>query len=334
MRRHLPACFALVLLAASSAQSGTAKADPAPSNPSTAEKTVDMLNTIWGKHPGQRANHAKGQVVEGQFTPAPEAAKLSKATLFAGKTVPITVRFSDSSGLPALPDGDPKANPHGMAIKFHLDDGDMDIVANSLHFFPVANGEDFLALLRALAASPPNAPKPTALDTFIAAHPSVPKALASAQTPSSLARETYYSVDAFIFVDAAGKRQPFRFQIRPEAGAEHLSPAAAAKQAPDFLMNDIVARIGKAPVRFTLVAQLADAGDPIADPTKEWPADRKTVTLGTLTLDKVDPDSAAAAKKLLFLPTNLVDGIEASDDPLISARTQAYGVSFGRRSAP
>lgn len=323
--RHLPACFAILVLMASPAYA---------EQPSTAEKTVDTLNALWGKHPGARANHAKGRVVEGQFTPSPEAAKLSKATLFAGKTVPITVRFSDSSGLPTLPDGDPKANPHGMAIKFHLDDGDMDIVANSLHFFPVANGEDFLALLQALAASPPNAPKPTALDTFVAAHPAVPKALATVQTPSSLAREEYYGVDAFIFVDAAGKRQPFRFQIQPEAGVDHLSPEAAAKQPPNFLMDEIAARIGKGPVRFKLVAQLADKDDPTADPTKEWPADRKTVALGTITLDKAVPDSAEAEKKLLYLPTNLVDGIEASDDPLISARTQAYGVSFGRRSTP
>lgn len=326
--RHLPAYFAALVLLASPL------ASPVHAEPSTAEKTVDTLNTIWGKHPGFRANHAKGRVVEGQFTPTPEAAKLSKATLFAGKTVPITVRFSDSGGLPTLPDGDPKANPHGMAIKFHLEDGDMDVVANSLHFFPVANGEDFLALLQALAASPPNAPKPTALDSFVAAHPSVPKALATVRTPSSLARETYYGVDAFIFVDATGKRQPFRFQIQPEAGVDHLSREAAAKQPPNFLMDEIAARIGKEPVRFKLVAQLAGKDDPTADPTKEWPTDRKTVTLGTITLDKAVPDSAEAEKKLLFLPTNLVDGVEASDDPLISARTQAYGVSFGRRSAP
>lgn len=322
--RHLSACFAALVLLGS----------PVHAEPSTAEKTVDTLNAIWGKHPGQRANHAKGRVVEGEFTPTPDAAKLSKASLFAGKTVPITVRFSDSGGLPTLPDGDPKANPHGMAIKFHLEDGDMDIVANSLHFFPVANGEDFLALLKALAASPPNAPKPTPLDTFVAAHPSVPKALATVETPSSLAREAYFGVDAFIFVDAAGKRQPFRFQIQPEAGIDHLTPDAAAKLSPNALMDEIAARVTKGPVRFKLLAQLAADGDPITDPTREWPADRKTVELGTITLNKAVADSSDAEKKLLFLPTNLVDGVEASDDPLINARTQAYGVSFGRRTAP
>ena len=44
-------------------------------------------------------------------------------------------------------------------------------------------------------------------------------------------------------------------------------------------------------------------------------------------------DSAAAQKKLLFLPGRLTDGIEPSDDPLIAARDAAYAVSFGRRNA-
>ena len=43
-------------------------------------------------------------------------------------------------------------------------------------------------------------------------------------------------------------------------------------------------------------------------------------------------DSEAASRELLFLPTNLADGIEPSDDPLIDARVEAYAVSFGRRS--
>jgi len=36
---------------------------------STAVQTVDTMNTLWGRHPGMRANHAKGVVVEGSFIP-------------------------------------------------------------------------------------------------------------------------------------------------------------------------------------------------------------------------------------------------------------------------
>src|SRR5690348_11654016 len=75
---------------------------------------VDAFNKIYGSHAGFRANHAKGVVVEGHFKASPEAAKLSRAALFDGSMIPITVRFSDGGGLPTVPDGSPGANPHGM----------------------------------------------------------------------------------------------------------------------------------------------------------------------------------------------------------------------------
>ncbi len=85
---------------------------------STAVQTVDTMNKLWGQHPGMRANHAKGIVAEGSFTPTKDAVRLSKADLFTGRPVPVVVRFSDSTGLPTLPDGSGPANPHGMSISF------------------------------------------------------------------------------------------------------------------------------------------------------------------------------------------------------------------------
>jgi catalase len=302
--------------------------------PALADPTqiVDALNKVYGVHPGFRANHAKGVVAEGHFKASPEAAKLSKAILFSGATIPITVRFSDSGGLPTVPDGDPHANPHGMAIKYHLPNGsDTDMVINSLHFFPVASGDDFRDLLLAIADSPKDAPKPTKLDQFMAAHPSAPKAFGTLATPASFADEAYYGIDAFIFVDKDGHKQPVRYLMQPQK-LVHLTPEKAAKKAPDFLVDELPKRIGKKPVVFQLTAQLASPGDQTKDPTQPWPDDRKVVNLGTLTLDKTVADSLAAQKKLLFLPGNITDGIELSDDPLVAVRNGAYAVSFSRRS--
>jgi catalase len=97
-------------------------------------------------------------------------------------------------------------------------------------------------------------------------------------------------------------------------------------------MDDLPKRLAAGPVTFHIKAQLAAAGDPTSDATKPWPDDRKVVDLGVLTIEKAVPDSAAAQKALLFLPGNVTDGIEPSDDPLIAARDAAYAVSFGRRS--
>ena len=78
------------------------------------------VGKLSGTHPGFRADHAKGVVVEGRFRASPEAAVLSRAALSDGSTIPVTARFSDSTGIPNVPDGSGSANPHGMAIKYHL----------------------------------------------------------------------------------------------------------------------------------------------------------------------------------------------------------------------
>jgi catalase len=297
------------------------------------ERLVDVMNQLFGRHPGLRANHAKGVVIEGSFTPSGAGATLSTAALFQGAPTPVTARFSDATGVPDIPDGAPNANPHGLGIRFHLaDGGEMDIVTNSLKFFPVATGEEFLALLQSAAASGPDAAKPTPLEDFVAAHPTVPRALASAQTPASYARETYNGINAFVLVDAAGQRHPFRFRLAPVAGEAHLSAEEAARLAPDFLADELQAELARGPVRFRLLAQLARPGDPTADPSQAWPDDRELVDLGEIALTSPVADNAAAEKELMLLPGNLADGIEPSDDPMIDVRNEAYAVSFGRRS--
>ena len=330
MRRPGAFVTALALAAATLGAPATSPAD----GPAIEEQLVDALQALFGKHPGMRANHAKGIVAEGQFAASPDAASLTRAAhLQPGVTVPVTARFSDATGLPDIPDGSPTANPHGLAVKFHLPDGsDTDIVINSLHFFPVATPQEFRDFLLAAGASPPGAPKPTKLDQFLASHPAAARAGATVATPRSFATEEYFGIDAFRFTGKAGEQHFVRYRMEPLAGVEHLTPDEAAKQPPDFLEDEIEARLRQGPVTFRLLAQVAAPGDPITDATAPWPEDRAKVELGTLTLTKPAADDEAAAKALLFLPGQVTDGIEPSDDPLIGARDGAYAVSFSRRS--
>jgi catalase len=303
----------------------------ADENPPLPTQIVDLANKVDGVHPGFRAFHAKGVLVEGHFKASAQAARLSAAALFSGASIPVTARFSDGSGMPTVPDGSP-AMPRGIAIKYRLPGGrDTDMVTNSFKFFPVGTGEDFRDLLQAIVASPPDAPKPTRLEQFFASHPNAPKAIGSLPIPDSFADEEYHGIDAFIFVNKSGQRQAVRYVIAPEK-LVHLTPEQAAKLSPDYLFEDLAKRIAQKPVVFHLKAQLAEPGDQTRDASEPWPDDRKQVDLGVLTLTKVVPNSAEAERKLLFVPTNLTPGIELSDDPLPSVRAAAYGVSFGRRS--
>src|SRR5499425_909554 len=196
--------------------------------PPVTTQVVDLASKLNGVHPGFRAFHAKGVVVEGSFKGSPEASRFSRATLFSGRSIPITVRFSDGNGMPNVPDGSPGANPHGMAIKYHLPGGaDTDMVTNSLKFFPAGTAEDFRDLLQAIIASPPSAPKPTKLEQFFASHPNAPKAFATAATPDSYADEEYHGINAFILVNKAGQRQAVRYLLIPEK-LVHLTAEEAA----------------------------------------------------------------------------------------------------------
>src|SRR6202166_3448369 len=254
-------------------------------NPPVTTQIVDLANKVDGVHPGYRAFHAKGVVVEGTFKASAEAAKLSRATFFSGSTIAVTARFSDGSGMPTVPDGSP-AMPRGIAIKYHLPGGaDTDMVTNSFKFFPVGTGEDFRDLLQAIVASPPDAPKPTKLEQFFASHPNAPKAIGSLPIPDSFADEEYHGIDAFIFVSKSGQRQAVRYVIAPEK-LVHITPEEAGKQSPDFLFDELAKRIAQKPVVFHLKAQLAEPGDQTKDASQPWPDDRKAVVLGLLPLTK------------------------------------------------
>jgi len=313
----------------------TAFGAAAAEDPPIATQIVDLANKLsGGEHAGFRAFHAKGIVVEGSFRASPEAAKLSKAKLFDGSAIRVTVRFSDGPGVPNIPDGSPNANPHGMAVKFHLPGGeDTDMVTNSLKFFPVGTAEDFRDLLQAIIASPPDAPKPSKLEQFFGAHPNAPKAFGSAATPDSYADEEYHGINAFLLINKSGQSQAVRYLLVPEK-LVHLTPEEAAKQTADFLSEEVAKRIAHHPVTFRLKAQLAEPGDQTKDGSQPWPDDRKIVELGVLTLNKMAANSQEAEKKLLFVPTRLIEGIELSDDPLPLERAAAYAVSFDRRSQP
>ncbi len=296
---------------------------------------LKQFETMFGPHPGYRPAHAKGLMLTGAFTPSPGAEQLTRAPHAVRASTSVTARFSNSTGLPALPDNVADANPRGFAIRFNLAEHvHTDIVSHSTNGFPTRDGYQFLEFLRAAVASGPDVPSPKPVEIFFGSHPA---ALAFVQAPkpfpSSLARQTYYAVTAFAFTNAAGERRFGRYRIVPEAGNDFLSDGQVAKIGPDYHFNEIAERVGKGPVRFKINVQLAAPGDVTDDATVHWPESREVVELGTVELDPVMPDSLAQQKQIIFDPIPRVDGIEPSADPLLELRAAAYLLSGRQRRA-
>src|SRR3981189_1312982 len=230
---------------------------PLPSDEKLIALSNDVIkefDTLFGLHPGFRPAHAKGAMLTGTFTPSADAASLTRAPHAQQESTAVTVRFSNSTGIPVIPDGDPNANPRGMAIRFHLGEHvHTDIVSHSTDGFPTRTGEEFLEMLRAVATSDLSKLAGSPLEAFLGAHP---KALAFVQTPkptpSSFARETYFGVTAVRFTGQNGASRYGRYRILPDAGVDHLPDDVAAAKSPTFLFDELAERIAKGPIVFKI----------------------------------------------------------------------------------
>src|SRR5580704_7222872 len=124
-----------------------------------ANELIAQFHTMFGPHPGFRPAHAKGLLLNGTFSPAAQALSLTRAPHATRQSTPVTARFSNSTGIPLLPDNDPNADPRGLAIRFHLaEHSHTDIVSHSTDGFPTRTGDEFLEFLQAVAASDPSKP--------------------------------------------------------------------------------------------------------------------------------------------------------------------------------
>jgi catalase len=292
-----------------------------------------MVQVNGGLHPGFRFAHAKGVVLTGTFTPAKGAQSISRAAHLRGAPVPVTVRLSDGTGVPQINDDNPNASPRGMAIRFALAKGAFtDIVANSHNGFFVGTGDDFLAFLKGVAATKPDSPHPSPIEQFLGGHPRALKVVTDSKAlPKSFATLGFFGNNAFVFVDSAGTKRAGRYQILPVLGIHHLASTAGTKLSPNYLFDDLRRRIARGPIRYRLLVQLANPGDPTNDGSIVWPNDRKRVELGTITLAAVAPNNDELQKSLTFNPIYLTDGIQLSDDPFIALRSAVYALSVRHR---
>ncbi|KAK3670054.1 hypothetical protein LTR78_010085 [Recurvomyces mirabilis] len=298
----------------------------------TADQLVKGLRGAFHTPREFRAAHARGKLVGGTFTPSAEAGNLSKAPHF-NHPVPLIVRFSSSTGLPQIPDTDPNGMPRGMAVRFVLsEDGHRhtDIVFHSTKAFPARTGEEFLEVLAAIGDG--------SIGEYLDAHPAAARFVNEPKPfPISFGTLAYFGLHAFRLVPETGRETIVRYLIEPVAGVHTLSAEEVAQKSSTYLFDELEEHLSTSPVEFKLLAQIAEAGDPTNDVTKHWPESRKKVELGIIKLEEsvVEPQDAREQKRIIFDPIPRVDGVDASDDPLLEIRAAVYLIGGKeRRAAP
>jgi catalase len=296
----------------------------------TPTKIVAALAPPGGPALGHRRNHAKGICFTGTFEANNNGAELSRAQVFASGQYSALGRFNLGTPDPNAPDA--TVQTRGMGLQITTPNGEVWRMAMiNLPFFPVSTPEAFYGLLEASGSKAPDAMK-----TFAAAHPELGAFGAwsqSAPWTASYAEERFNSVNAFIFVDHSGAEHAVRWSLLPQAQVDSITKSDLEKLGPDHLAPEIAERVAKSPQRWAMAVTVADPGDPTSDPSKPWPAERRTVTVGTLTVQQIEDEADGPCRDINFDPTILPNGIQVSDDPFPAARSAAYARSYDLRTA-
>ncbi|MHC6225945.1 catalase family peroxidase [Pseudomonas sp. X10] len=298
----------------------------------TPQRFIDTFEAQAGHFPGYRKNHAKGLCVSGYFQSSGKAALLSTARVFSQPRVPVIGRFAIGGANPYSPDT--STPTRSLALQLSSDDGQVWRTGmNNPPVLPVSTPEGFYQQILAAAPDPATGkPDPAKIQAFFAAHPESAafRQWAAAYKPSdSFASTDYNSINAFRLIDANGKARPVRWSLVAQTPFTALPAQVDDKQ---YLQHDLQQRLAQGALRWTLRLTLADAGDPVDDPARPWPADRPSIDAGTLVIEHVDAPEQGACRDLNFDPLILPHGIEPSADPILAARSSAYSESFNRRS--
>jgi len=296
-------------------------------------KLVDRFEDVGGRHEGFRRNHAKGICIAGFFDPSDRGAALSSAQVFGGGRVPVVGRFSFAGGDPLVADSGGAVR--AFALQFRMTDGEEWRTAMiNLPVFPTNTPQAFYGLLAASRPLPgSDKPDPALMKAFLDQHPETVAALAriKAEPPTlEFADSRFHGLNAFLFRQR-GNSTPVRLSLLP-VDPPATRPASAPARDRNRLFDALAEDIQKGPLRWNLVAMIGKPEDPTRDPTKEWPADRMQILLGTVTVDRAVAEGPHTCRDLTFDPLVLPAGIEASDDPILAARSGTYAESLVRRS--
>jgi catalase len=296
----------------------------------TPRKLVAALAPPGGPALGYRRNHAKGICFTGTFAANGDGSALSKAQVFTRGQYPVLGRFN--LGTPNPHAADAMVRVRGVGIRITTPDGqEWRGALIDAPIFAVSTPQGFYDLLTASGSKDPNAMK-----SFVAAHPEFVTFAGWAKNgpwTASYAEERYNSLNSFLFVDGSGAKHPIRWSLIPEAQPVSITPEELAKRGPNFLDEEITQRVAAGPQRWRLVVTVANPDDPTADPTKAWPADRRTLDVGTLTVQQIEPERDGPCRDINFDPAVLPSGITTSDDPFPAARSAAYSRSYNSRTA-
>ncbi len=292
----------------------------------------------------ERIVHARGSGAHGYFECTAPIAQLTKAGLFQkkGERVPVFARFSTVAG--GAGSVDTPRDVRGFAVKFYTQQGNWDLVGNNMPVFFIQDAIKFPDLIHSvkMEADKGFPQAASAHDTFWDFVSLMPEAthmimwaMSDRGIPRSLRMMEGFGVHTFRFVNAKGVSTFVKFHWRPRLGVQSTLWDEAVKLAgadPDFHRRDLHDAIesGQFP-EWDLAVQVFDQNladslpYDVLDATKLIPEEVVPLkVVGRMVLDRNPGNFFAETEQVAFMPSNVVPGIEFSNDPLLQGRLFSY----------
>ena len=285
----------------------------------------------------ERVVHARGTGAHGSFTVTDDLSDLSKAKVFAaGEVTPVFVRFS------AVVHGNhsPETlrDPRGFATKFYTAEGNWDLVGNNFPTFFIRDAIKFPDMVHAFKPDPrTNLDDDSRRFDFFSHVPEATRTLtelySNAGTPASYREMDGNGVHAYKLVNAKGEVHYVKFHWKSLQKLNNLDPQQVVEvQGRDYshMTHDLVSHINKGEFpKWDLYVQVLKPEDlatfdfdPL-DATKIWPnvPERK---VGQMVLNRNPANVFQETEQVAMAPSNLVPGIEPSEDRLLQGRVFSY----------
>ncbi len=292
----------------------------------------------------ERIVHARGSAAHGFFELTDSLSDFTTAKILTevGKKTELFARFSTVAG--GAGSVDTPRDVRGFAVKFYTTEGNWDLVGNNIPVFFIQDAIKFPDLIHSvkMEADKGYPQAASAHDTFwdfIGLMPEsmhmVMWAMSDRGIPRSLRMMEGFGVNTFRLINAEGEATLVKFHWRPKLGAQSTCWDEAVKIAgadPDYHRRDLYEAIdqGDFPewefgVQLFTQEQADALPFDILDATKLVPEEDYPIrVIGRMVLDRNPDNFFAETEQVAFLPTNIVPGIDFSEDPLLQGRLFSY----------
>ena len=292
----------------------------------------------------ERIVHARGAAAHGYFQVYQSLEDITAAKVLHDPAVktPVYVRFSTVAG--SRGSADTARDVRGFAVKMYTQEGNWDIVGNNIPVFFIQDAIKFPDLIHAVKPEPNNEipQAASAHDTFWDFISLTPEAMhmvmwvmSDRSLPRSFGMMEGFGVHTFRLVNAQGKSTFVKFHWKPLLGVHSLvwdeAQQIAGKDA-DFHRRDMWETIEQGgSFEWELGIQTLAEEDEgkydfdILDATKLWPEELLPVRrVGKMTLNRNPDNYFAETEQVAYSTTNIVPGIDFTDDPLLQGRNFSY----------